>query len=57
MSFDAKSFSINGERIFVNSAAIHYFRNAPSKSGGKYSVKAKLAGMDSASIRSCLECP
>ena len=45
VSFDAKSFSINGERIFVNSAAIHYFR-MPRQEWREVLVKAKLAGMN-----------
>ena len=45
VSFDAKSFSINGERIFINSAAIHYFR-MPRQEWREVLVKAKLAGMN-----------
>lgn len=43
--YDAKSFIIGGQRVFLNSAAIHYFR-MPRQEWREVLVKAKLAGMN-----------
>jgi len=43
--YDNKSFIINGERVFLNSAAIHYFR-MPKQEWRDVLLKAKLAGMN-----------
>ncbi|PWV99549.1 glycosyl hydrolase family 35 [Paenibacillus cellulosilyticus] len=44
-SYDDKSFMMNGKRVFLNSAAIHYFR-MPKEEWREVLVKAKLAGMN-----------
>ena len=43
--YDAKSYHINGKQVFLNSAAIHYFR-MPKEEWREVLVKAKLAGMN-----------
>lgn len=43
--YDHKSFIINGDRVFLNSAAIHYFR-MPKQEWREVLLKAKLAGMN-----------
>ncbi len=45
LRFDAKSFIIGEERVFLNSASIHYFR-MPRQEWREVLVKAKLAGMN-----------
>lgn len=45
ITYDNKSFMINGKRVFLNSAAIHYFR-MPKEEWREVLVKAKLAGMN-----------
>ncbi|GMK40661.1 beta-galactosidase [Paenibacillus sp. CCS19] len=44
-TYDHKSFMMNGKRVFLNSAAIHYFR-MPKEEWREVLVKAKLAGMN-----------
>lgn len=44
-TYDDKSYIINGKRVFLNSAAIHYFR-MPKEEWREVLVKAKLAGMN-----------
>jgi len=44
-SYDSKSFLMDGKRIYLNSAAIHYFR-MPKEEWREVLVKAKLAGMN-----------
>ncbi|WP_224753569.1 beta-galactosidase [Paenibacillus terricola] len=44
-TYDEKSYIINGKRVFLNSAAIHYFR-MPKEEWREVLVKAKLAGMN-----------
>lgn len=46
VDFDRKSFVIDGERVFLQSASIHYFR-MPRAEWRETLVKAKLAGMNS----------
>ncbi|MET3545879.1 hypothetical protein ABID47_002490 [Paenibacillus favisporus] len=43
--YDRRSFMLNGERIFVNSASVHYFR-MPRSEWREVLMKAKLAGMN-----------
>jgi hypothetical protein len=43
--YDEKSFLINGRRLFLNTAVIHYFR-MPRQEWREVLVKAKLAGMN-----------
>lgn len=43
--YDRKSFIINGERVFLNSASVHYFR-MPKDEWREVLVKAKLAGIN-----------
>lgn len=43
ISYDNKSFLLNGKRVYLNSAAIHYFR-MPKEEWREVLVKAKLAG-------------
>lgn len=45
IGYDRRSFMLNGRRIFVNSAAIHYFR-MPKEEWRDVLMKAKLAGMN-----------
>ncbi|MCA0756598.1 beta-galactosidase [Paenibacillus sp. N4] len=45
LSYDEKSFIIGEERVFLNSASIHYFR-MPSQEWREVLAKAKLAGMN-----------
>lgn len=45
IQYDRKSFMINGQRVFLNSAAIHYFR-MPKEEWREVLLKAKLAGMN-----------
>lgn len=45
ITYDSKSFYINGKRVFLNSAGIHYFR-MPREEWKEVLVKAKLAGMN-----------
>jgi beta-galactosidase len=45
ITYDRKSFIISGERVFLHSAAIHYFR-MPRKEWREVLVKAKLAGIN-----------
>lgn len=45
IGYDRRSFKLNGRRIFVNSAAIHYFR-MPKEEWRDVLMKAKLAGMN-----------
>lgn len=45
LRYDAKSFIVGEERVFLNSAAIHYFR-MPREEWREVLVKAKLAGMN-----------
>ncbi|MNO37803.1 Beta-galactosidase precursor [compost metagenome] len=45
VNYNAKSYTINGEQVFINSAAIHYFR-MPREEWREVLVKAKLAGMN-----------
>ncbi|PYE49690.1 beta-galactosidase [Paenibacillus barcinonensis] len=45
LTYDARSFYLNGERIFLNSATIHYFR-MPKEEWRDVLLKAKLAGMN-----------
>ncbi|WP_340014023.1 beta-galactosidase [Paenibacillus sp. FSL K6-1318] len=45
LTYDARSFFLNGERIFLNSATIHYFR-MPKEEWREVLLKAKLAGMN-----------
>lgn len=45
VNYDARSYTINGEQVFLNSAAIHYFR-MPREEWREVLVKAKLAGMN-----------
>lgn len=45
LTYDARSFYLNGERIFLNSATIHYFR-MPKEEWRDVLMKAKLAGMN-----------
>lgn len=45
IKYDSKSFFINGKRVFLNSAAIHYFR-MPKEEWREILVKAKLAGIN-----------
>lgn len=45
LTYDARSFDLNGERIFLNSATIHYFR-MPKEDWRDVLMKAKLAGMN-----------
>ncbi|MCL6605088.1 MAG: beta-galactosidase [Paenibacillus sp.] len=42
---DKRSYKINGQQVFLNSAAIHYFR-MPREEWREVLVKAKLAGMN-----------
>ena len=44
-TYDDKSYIIHGKRVFLNSAAIHYFR-MPKEEWREVLVKAKLAGMN-----------
>nr|WP_154896178.1 beta-galactosidase [Paenibacillus xylanexedens] len=44
-SYDRHSFMWNGQRVFLNSATIHYFR-MPREEWREVLVKAKLAGMN-----------
>ncbi|WP_438349048.1 beta-galactosidase [Paenibacillus sp. FA6] len=45
VQYDSKSYRINGNQVFLNSAAIHYFR-MPREEWREVLVKAKLAGMN-----------
>lgn len=45
VQYNAKSYMINGEQVFLNSAAVHYFR-MPREEWREVLVKAKLAGMN-----------
>ncbi|MCM3133435.1 beta-galactosidase [Paenibacillus polysaccharolyticus] len=45
LAYDGRSFYLNGERIFLNSATIHYFR-MPKEEWRDVLMKAKLAGMN-----------
>ncbi|MCM3634764.1 beta-galactosidase [Paenibacillus camelliae] len=45
IQYDNKSFVIDGKRVFLNSAAIHYFR-MPKEEWRDVLTKAKLAGMN-----------
>ncbi|CAM3402950.1 beta-galactosidase [Paenibacillus lupini] len=45
VQYDKFSYNINGQQIFLNSAAIHYFR-MPKEEWREVLVKAKLAGMN-----------
>ncbi|WP_145413678.1 beta-galactosidase [Paenibacillus xylanexedens] len=45
LTYDAGSFYLNGERFFLNSATIHYFR-MPKEEWRDVLMKAKLAGMN-----------
>ncbi|MDT0124326.1 beta-galactosidase [Paenibacillus sp. RRE4] len=45
LTYDARSFYLNGERFFLNSATIHYFR-MPKEEWRDVLMKAKLAGMN-----------
>lgn len=45
ITYDRKSFRINGRRVFLNTAVIHYFR-MPREEWREVLVKAKLAGMN-----------
>lgn len=45
INYDSKSFVIDGSRVFLNSASIHYFR-MPREEWREVLVKAKLAGMN-----------
>jgi len=45
ITYDQKSFWINGRRLFLNTAVIHYFR-MPREEWREVLVKAKLAGMN-----------
>ncbi len=45
ITYDNKSFFINGKRVFLNCATIHYFR-MPKEEWREILVKAKLAGMN-----------
>lgn len=45
LTYDQRSFIMNGERIFLNSATIHYFR-MPKEEWQNVLMKAKLAGMN-----------
>jgi beta-galactosidase len=45
LRYDAKSFIFGEERVFLNSASIHYFR-MPRQEWREVLVKAKLAGMN-----------
>lgn len=45
LTYDRQSFWLNGERIFLNSATIHYFR-MPKEEWRDVLLKAKLAGMN-----------
>ncbi|MGF9698563.1 beta-galactosidase [Paenibacillus sp. MABNR03] len=45
LSYDERSFMWNGQRVFLNSATIHYFR-MPREEWRKVLIKAKLAGMN-----------
>ncbi|MCR2804229.1 beta-galactosidase [Paenibacillus soyae] len=45
IGYDNKSFILNGKRVFLSSAAIHYFRMAKEE-WREVLVKAKLAGMN-----------
>ncbi|RIX53878.1 beta-galactosidase [Paenibacillus nanensis] len=45
IGYDHKSFFIHGKRVFLSSAAIHYFR-MPKEEWREVLVKAKLAGMN-----------
>jgi len=45
LTYDARSFFLNGERVFLNSATIHYFR-MPKEEWREVLLKAKLAGMN-----------
>ncbi|MEY8747033.1 beta-galactosidase [Bacillales bacterium AN1005] len=45
LTYDQRSFMLNGERVFLNSATIHYFR-MPKEEWRQLLVKAKLAGMN-----------
>lgn len=45
IQYDKKSFVIDGKRVFLNSAAVHYFR-MPKEEWRDVLIKAKLAGMN-----------
>ncbi|WP_413372919.1 beta-galactosidase [Paenibacillus taichungensis] len=45
LTYDQRSFMMNGERVFLNSATIHYFR-MPREEWREVLMKAKLAGMN-----------
>lgn len=45
VDYDIRSYKINGQQVFLNSAAIHYFR-MPREEWREVLVKAKLAGMN-----------
>ncbi|WP_336772897.1 beta-galactosidase [Paenibacillus sp. MMO-58] len=45
VQYNSFSYNINGEQVFLNSAAIHYFR-MPKEEWREVLVKAKLAGMN-----------
>lgn len=45
VQYNSFSYNINGEQVFLNSAAIHYFR-MPKDEWREVLVKAKLAGMN-----------
>jgi len=45
ITYDRKSFFINGERVFINSASIHYFR-MPKEEWRETLIKAKLSGIN-----------
>jgi beta-galactosidase len=45
VEYDSKSYRIDGKQVFLNSAAIHYFR-MPREEWREVLVKAKLAGMN-----------
>ena len=45
ITYDSKSFIINGKRTFITSGSIHYFR-APRSSWEDILLKAKLGGMN-----------
>ncbi|QOS80536.1 beta-galactosidase [Paenibacillus sp. JNUCC31] len=45
LTYDQRSFIMNGERVFLNSATIHYFR-MPREEWREVLMKAKLAGMN-----------
>jgi len=45
ITYDRKSFWVNGRRLFLNTAVIHYFR-MPKEEWREVLVKAKLAGMN-----------